>query len=152
MYKVKLQLTGDEWSLDHPLKILEEYPLMMLRDIQTGEIIDSSNIKESSLTLELVYDPVKLKDLKKISDKNQAFILINSELWRGNCQYFSDDLMNDKELVIEIIKYKRWNGNCEYFSKNLMNDEDVKDHILSYRNYIDDIEHEAAMDFLTGYW
>lgn len=127
MYKISQSITGEVF--DDPLEVLNDFPLMTLKDKSTGSVLIDQDLDEwlikSSLDLELVYNPKKLSRLCTLKNINQAKSLLFSDYWDGNCSVFSERLLANYTFVSMIVKSDKWDGRVLYFSEEILKNKQM---------------------------
>lgn len=121
MYCVNFSDIGLRSSTDDPGEVLDEYPLMTLKDVETNDVYDTDSweslddfLKESSFEFDLVLDPKKIVQKEVITDYNHALTVLNSKYINEGVKKLSKHLFTDKsntKLFGSIIANScYWNG------------------------------------------
>lgn len=139
MFTLTLSLTGEVWNTDEPEEVLNDYPLMTLRDSDTRELFDRDHyssindfLRESSTRFDIVYDPYELSFRYQITDYCQALSLINSKYLNKMKGVFALALLlKNRDLIDEIVNGCIWNGSMSIFP-DILPGSDIIKKIVSY--------------------
>lgn len=125
MYELIMTLTGEVFITDNPKEVLDEYPLLTLRDEETLDTLIEEDLDswltERSTTLHLVYNPKTLSTLSDITDFEQAITLIDSKYWNGCCYRIGERLLARTDVFEKILSCPQWNGNISFFPCKYLN-------------------------------